>query len=189
MLEVELKFRRREPDRLLERLAELGARDDGSVRQTDAYFSHPARDFGLTGETVRVRDTEGRAALTHKGPLVDGETKSRRETEVDLAGPTAGERMVAWLGAVGFRPVRTVEKRRHTWTLVRAERTVAIALDDVVGLGRFVELETLADDSDFPAARAVLRALAAELELTAAERRGYLTMLLDPGAAPVEPAP
>ena len=179
MLEVELKFRRHEPDRLLERLAELGARDDGRVRQTDTYFNHPARDFGLTGETVRVRDTAGRAALTYKGPLVDGETKSRRETEIDLAGTTARERMVDWLEAVGFRPVGTVEKLRHAWALVRADRTVEIALDDVVGLGRFVELETLADDRDFPAARGLLLALAGELELSAAERRGYLTMLLE----------
>ena len=178
MLEVELKFRCDDPQRLEADLSRLGALRADEVRQVDQYLNHPQRDFAQTDEAVRIRDTNGQTSLTYKGPLVDLESKTRREIELDLAGDQAREKLGEWLLAVGFRPVLQVEKTRQAWTLSRGGRDVEIVLDLVTGLGQFVELETVAAEADLAPARRLLQDLAGELGLTQSERRGYLTMLL-----------
>lgn len=178
MLEVELKFRNPDHSRLIADLHRLGAQSRGEIHQVDEYFNHPQRDFAQTDEAVRVRESNGQAALTYKGPLVDRETKTRREIELDLAGDRACEKMTEWLQAIGFRPVLKVEKTRRQWGLQRDGREIEIALDHVTGLGHFVELETVAPESELASARTTLQELAAEMGLTENERRGYLSMLL-----------
>ncbi len=58
------------------------------------------------------------------------------------------------------------------------DRSVEVALDDVERVGQFVELELSADEAGVAAARDCLAALAAELGLSAHERRSYLELLL-----------
>lgn len=178
MLEVELKFRCDQTEPLVAALTRLGAQPSPTVRQVDQYFNHPQRDFAQTDEAVRIRDTNGQTSLTYKGPLVDRETKTRREIELDLVGTEARSKLAEWLRAVGFRPVLEVEKTRQAWSLHRGDRDVEIALDQVTGLGQFVELETVAQEADLVPARTLLQELATELGLTQSERRGYLSMLL-----------
>ena len=130
MLEVELKFRCEDTGRLEADLSRLGARRADQVRQVDQYFNHPQRDFAQTDEAVRIRDTNGQTSLTYKGPLVDRESKTRREIELDLAGDQAREKLGEWLLAVGFRPVLQVEKTRQAWTLSRGGRDVEVVRFD-----------------------------------------------------------
>ena len=52
------------------------------------------------------------------------------------------------------------------------------ALDEVDGVGSFVELELQADDAGLDAAKQKISKLAAELHLGPSERRSYLEMLL-----------
>jgi adenylate cyclase class IV len=61
----------------------------------------------------------------------------------------------------------------------RAGFHVEICLDEVEGLGCFVELEIQAAANQLEAARAVLLKSATELGLTRSERRSYLEMLLE----------
>jgi adenylate cyclase class 2 len=58
-------------------------------------------------------------------------------------------------------------------------RRVEGALDDVEGVGTFVELELRADEKSVDEARRAIATLAAELDLGPSERRSYLEMLLD----------
>ncbi|MFN9269563.1 MAG: class IV adenylate cyclase [Planctomycetaceae bacterium] len=180
MLEVELKYRVAGNLALRTRLAALGGVCHGEVGQRDQYFNHPQRDFAQTDEAVRVRTVGDTAAVTYKGPLVDKVTKTREEIEVELAGPTGGAGLEAILLRLGFRPVLAVEKRRERWLVNYAGREIEVACDQVAGLGEFVELETAAEQSDLAESREVLLRLAEELGLPAeaAERRGYLTLLL-----------
>ncbi len=178
MLEVELKFRLTDEAKLVAAMVKMGALETRCVSQSDHYFNHPQRDFSQTDEAVRVRVTDGCGAITYKGPLVDKVTKTRREIEIDLTGPQAAEKMSECLIALGFRSVHTVQKTRRLWSLSRAGRDYEVALDDVVGLGRFVELETAATEEELPAARSAIQQLAEELGLRNGERRGYLTLLL-----------
>jgi adenylate cyclase class 2 len=176
MYEVELKLRV-DHERVRPRIDSIGAERVGTVRQVDTYYDHPVRDFGETDEALRVRrETDGTdggtAEITYKGPLADEESKTREELETALGDGETGERI---LEAVGFEPAATVEKERERFE--RGEYT--IALDTVVGLGEFLEVETEAEEIA-PAREGAVELLEA-LGLDAGEgiRRSYLGMLLE----------
>jgi adenylate cyclase class 2 len=172
-------------------LARLGATWHGTVGQVDRYFNHPSRDFAVTDEALRLRRTDDTLAITWKGPRLDATAKTRREIELMLAQaavpaaagvkpavPAALDRWTELLEALGFRQVREVAKRRRLATVVWQGAAIEIAIDHVVGLGDFMELELQADASGIAAAGAGVESLARELGCTNPERRSYLEMLL-----------
>jgi adenylate cyclase class 2 len=177
MYEVELKVRA-DHGPVRRRLAAVGAERVGAVTQTDSYYDAPHREFAATDEALRLRrerrEGEATTTLTYKGPLVDEETKTRVEHETDVDDPDATEEMLA---ALGFEPAATVEKRRERYRL----GDYAVTLDDVDGLGEFVEVERRADDTDLDAAREGAFDLLERLGLDDAGtiRTSYLGMLLD----------
>jgi pantoate--beta-alanine ligase len=79
-----------------------------------------------------------------------------------------------------------VHKTRSIYHLTRDDFLVEVCLDDVDGVGRFVELEIQAPEAALPRTREALMQLAAELGLSASERRSYLELLLEK-ARPVGP--
>ncbi|MFB6206761.1 MAG: class IV adenylate cyclase [Haloglomus sp.] len=188
MYEVELKIRA-DHGRVRERLAELGADDQGGVRQVDTYYDAPHRDFGETDEALRLRretavdtavadtetdgtDDERATTLTYKGPLVEAESKTRREHETVVLDDDEAE---AILSELGFTPAATVEKHRRFF----AYDGYTVTLDRVDGLGEFVEVETEAEAVE--AARDGAVEVMATLGLDPDEqlRTSYLGMLLD----------
>ncbi|MBX3441963.1 MAG: class IV adenylate cyclase [Planctomyces sp.] len=178
MIEVELKFRLREPEDLLARLIARGAVARDAELEQDVYFAHPGRDFSQSGEALRLRQSGGEAILTYKGPYLDRVSKSREEREVRLAGVGEVDGARTVLERLGFQPVRGVSKRRTTFQIPSEDLEILLVLDDVEGLGLFVELETLAEDAVWEAARERLNGLACELGLSDPERRSYLELLL-----------
>lgn len=180
--EVELKFPVSDPADVERRVAGLGGRFAPAVDQVDRYFAHPARDFAVTDEALRLRRMGDDVVVTWKGPRIDAATKTRREVELGVAPAGAGLATIArWtdlLEALGFRQVREVAKRRRTALIHRDGATIEAALDDVAGLGWFLELEEQAAAADVDRSRERLGALARELGCTAPERRSYLELLL-----------
>jgi len=181
MYEVELKFPLADPAAFVRRLAARGARPGPALNQADVYFNHPAHDFAKTDEAFRIRTVDGRPCVTYKGPVVDSQTKTRREIEVALAGDQAGEKFAEILRSLGFRPVREVRKRRQTYQLSWQGREFEIAVDEVEELGVFAEIETLADEPGRPAAVSAILVLVSQLQLPPPERRSYLSLLLAKG--------
>ena len=178
--EVEQKFPLADPADLAARLSGLGARAAGQCDQVDCYYSHPARDFSHTDEALRIRRVDGQTLITYKGPKIDRQTKTRQEIELALpAGATAAEDFSRLLVALGFAPVAEVHKHRRTFDLDWQGHAVEAALDEVAGLGHFVELEISASEETLDAARRALASLAARLELAGSERRSYLELLLE----------
>jgi adenylate cyclase class 2 len=184
MYEVELKFRVDDPVDLERRLVGLAARFREPVEQVDRYFAHPSRDFARTDEALRLRRVGDDVAVTWKGPRVDAATKTRQELELAVARVIEGAKVVTidrWtslLEALGFRPVREVSKRRRAARVPWQGADVEVALDDVTGLGAFVELELVALAGQVPQARGCIESLALALGCTQPERRSYLEMLL-----------
>jgi adenylate cyclase class 2 len=190
--EVELKFRVADPAALDRKLIALAARFREPVTQVDRYFAHPSRDFARTDEALRLRRTGEDVAITWKGPRIDTATKTRRELELDLAplaalpGRPAGgtatiDRWTELLEALGFRRVREVAKRRRPARVPWQGAEVDVAVDELDGLGTFLELELQARPGELPQARGCLESLAAELGCTDPERRSYLELLLTGG--------
>ena len=178
MYEVELKLRA-DHERVRAALADRGATEAGRVEQVDTYYDAPHRDFAETDEALRIRretvDGGGRteARVTYKGPLVEAASKTREEHET---GVDDGETMAAVLESLGFSPAATVEKSRERFRL----DGYAVTLDDVAGLGEFVEVEREAPESDLEAVREgaaeVLRSLG--LDPDEQVRTSYLGLLL-----------
>lgn len=178
MLEVELKHPVADLDAVRRRLTELSAESRPTVEQTDTYYNHPSRDFAVTDEALRIRTMGGVAVITYKGPKQGGAAKTRLEREVPLAGGTAA----SWaevLTLLGFRAVASVSKQRTSYSLMHGEREVEVTLDEVVGLGGFVEVESFVGESDRSSAEASVIAVAELLHLSDPEPRSYLEMLLE----------
>ncbi len=130
-MEVEVKFRYKPG--VEEKLQEMGKFVIEKIEE-DVYFNHPCRDFAASDEALRVRrDVEG-YKITYKGPKVDRETKSREEVKL---GVDDFEAAIEILERLGFRRVRAVRKRRKIYRVGDA----IVCLDDVEGLGKFVEIE------------------------------------------------
>lgn len=178
--EVELKFRAADLTALRRWLEACNADVGGIKRQTDRYFNHPARDFAETDEALRVRLDDDQARLTYKGPKIDKATKTRREIEIPFSdGPAAANQLADLLTALGFREVRTVAKTRSIYRLAYHSQAIELAIDEVDGLGTFVELEASADAASLDSVRGRLLQLAGELMLGDSERRSYLELLLE----------
>jgi adenylate cyclase, class 2 len=183
-VEVELKFQAPDSERVRSAIRELGGWPGEALQQIDTYFAHPLRDFAKTDEALRVRMVGDAGCTTYKGPLLDAVTKSREETEVWFAGGAIdAERFGRVLERLGFRPVRSVRKRRVPWSLTWESHRVEVAFDRVEDLGDFVELETGTSTEGYEEAKRSLLALAEHLQLKSPERRSYLSMLLAQDAA------
>lgn len=201
MYEVEQKYPLADVAAVEAALARLGATWHGTAEQVDRYFNHPCRDFGVTDEALRLRRTDDALVITWKGPRLDATAKTRREIELPLAEaavpaaalaeaavpdaavaeaavPVTLERWTELLEALGFRQVHEVAKQRRLATVAWHGAAIDVALDEVAGLGNFVELELQVDAPGIADAAIRIESLARELGCTAAERRSYLEMLI-----------
>jgi len=143
MIEIEVKERIDDFDDMGGRLDELGAEFQGMESHVDIYFNHPRKDFRRTDEALRVRKTDGRCFLVYKGPKIgDANTKTREEIEIGIDGDLCKD-LVEILDRLDFRRAAVVRKDR--W--VYKTRNLEICLDDVEGLGKFIEVETLKEMS------------------------------------------
>lgn len=183
MLEVELKasLTDRAADDVPARIPALGFVPEDVVRETDIYFNGIERDFRRTDEALRLRSVQflpdGRreSLLTYKGPKLDRISNTRTEYETAVSN---GETAKKLLEALGCREFAAVEKIRRTYRL----EDVKLCLDEVAGLGSFLELEILAGSEDCRAA-AVDRLLALldglGISRDSLSRRSYLELLAE----------
>jgi adenylate cyclase class 2 len=178
--EVEQKFPVVDLAAFEAKLADLGATVCEPCSEIDHYYAHPARDFAATDEALRIRRTDRSSYLTYKGPKVDTTTKTRREIELGLWAQEAKVlTLESLLEALGFAPIAEVCKYRRKATVFWQGRQIEAALDEVVDVGTFVELELVAEEEEVESARACIASLAEALGLSQSERRSYLELLLE----------
>jgi homotetrameric cytidine deaminase len=147
---VELKARDADPERSLAVALQLGAEDRGLLVQRDTYFN-------VAQGRLKLREEEPGGATLVQYDRPD-EAVARLSSYRLVPVPDPAELRTALDVALGTLVV--VEKRRRllTWQGVR------IHLDDVTGLGTFVELEGVAPpDSDLAPERARVAELSAAL--------------------------
>ena len=126
MLEVEVKYRAPDWDRVRASLDQWGAVADTPREDADHYFNAPDRDFARTDEALRLRRIGPANFVTYKGPKRDAQTKTRTEVEVPLAeGDRAAADFAQILIHLGYRPTAVVHKRRVLYHLEREGFTLA----------------------------------------------------------------
>ncbi|MBP3879848.1 MAG: class IV adenylate cyclase [Lachnospiraceae bacterium] len=181
MVEVEVKIPVGDLKEVRAGLLKAGFVHAWSRIEKDTYFDGGANGIRKSGQALRVRqildcDTgEKKAEINFKGKKIDSVSMSRPEYETSVGdGETAGKILLE----AGFFPVKpAVIKKREM--LVCGEMTAC--LDEVEGLGTFLELEILADDESGrdPALRkieAILTGMGFAMEDTT--RVSYLTQLM-----------
>jgi homotetrameric cytidine deaminase len=163
---IELKARDPQPERTLELALALGAEDRGELAQRDTYFGNVRGRLKLREqEAIAARPAEpGAGAQPGEAELIEyrrpDTTDARMSEYRRLSVPEPEALREALDAALGTLAV--VEKRRRllVWEGVR------IHLDDVTGLGRFVELEAVAAaESDLAPERDKVERLRGELEI------------------------
>jgi homotetrameric cytidine deaminase len=165
---VELKAHDPDPAATHAAALAFGAREVGTLTQRDTYF--PV----LSGR-LKLREEDGAPAhliAYHRADAAAARTSRYRC--VDVPDPAA---LIAALTAThGPGPVIEKARRLLRWQNVR------IHLDEVRGLGAFVELEAVVDgpDADLPAEHAKVAALRAALGIhdAAVTATGYADLLM-----------
>ena len=167
MIEVEVKARA--PQDMAERITALGATLLAVENHHDLYFNSPHRDFKESDEALRIRIKEEGARLTYKGPKLDQTTKSRLERTVKIDDPQQMEQILSSLGFVLSAQVRK-QRRKYSY------EGVVLALDDVEGLGRFMEVEA-EGEGDYEEQRHKVLSILSRLGLHESIRSSYLELL------------
>lgn len=139
--------------------------------QKDVLFLYKKTSYSehVTGEpALRIRSSDGKHYFTYKHTVLASGNRVEHETEV--SNPAA---MRGALIAMGWHEVITIEKTRAHYHAAG----VTYDLDNVMGLGDFLEVEIISnEDSD---AEAALISIAASLGIPAdrIERRSYGKLL------------
>jgi homotetrameric cytidine deaminase len=163
---IELKARDAQPSRTLELALALGAEDHGEISQRDTYFA------GARGR-LKLREQEpGEDELIQYRRRDAAEARESDYRRLPVAdGPALREALDAALGTLVV-----VEKRRR----LLLHENVRIHLDEVDGLGSFVELEGVLGPGAGPGAELEkVERLRAQLVIGELEARSYSDLLLD----------
>ena len=130
---IEIKCRRDDLETVRQKAVWLGAEDKGLLRQRDTFFNaYQAR--------LKLRELGDRAELISYNRPDSTEARSSDYVVIPVADPEAMRSVLEHgLGSTG-----TVKKVRHLFLY----RHTRIHLDEVDGLGSFVELETVLSDND-----------------------------------------
>ncbi|MFX1483251.1 MAG: class IV adenylate cyclase [Promethearchaeota archaeon] len=184
--EVEVKVAIEDTELMKQKLVDSGAKELNSEVQIDTYFDHPCRKFVETDEALRVRtrrplDKEGITTshslkeLTYKGPKLDKETKTRVEYSVGIGDDA--EHLFSIFESLNFARITKITKRRTFFEL----RGITISIDDVEGVGLFLELESIAHQKgEMESAKNAIFELLDELGITVEDtiRDSYLEMYM-----------
>jgi adenylate cyclase, class 2 len=169
---VELKAFDADPERSVAVCRALGATDQGVISQRDTYFNVPRGAMKLREESA------GPPQLIR---YQRSNQPQQRQSHYRIVTVCHANRLREVLAAaLGVRAI--VDKQRHLWLW----KHVRIHLDDVKGLGRFIELEAVAPaDSDLNTEHTLITRLREEFGIT--DDRlcaiGYAGLLVQPPTA------
>jgi len=165
---LELKAHDPDPEATLRAALALGATDEGVLEQRDTYFP-------VAHGRLKLREqTPGGAHLIQYARADEPQERESAYRLAAIADPAALAAALA--AALGTEGVVVKRRRLLLWERVR------IHLDDVTGLGTFVELEAvLSDDEELADAQPRIDRLRATLGIgdDRLEPRGYAQQLLE----------
>ncbi len=151
----------------------------GNNHQIDRYFNAPHRDFLKPAhpvEYLRLRESNGSGSINYKYWYKDDEEAFTHcdEYESEISNTSALKKILTKLD---FKEYLTVDKIRKSYNI---NGGFEVDLDQVKGLGYFVEIETLRDFGSVEKARAEIMALAKTLNIntTKVEKFGYVFALM-----------
>lgn len=148
MIEVEVKLPVADLDTIKGKLLKMGFKETAIIKEHDTYFDNRQGDIRANGEALRVRETkdyltgESRAQINFKGKKMDTCTMTREELETGVEDGAICRNI---LQAIGYAPAGPEVIKDRT---VMQKESITACLDNVHGLGGFLELEILADSEE-----------------------------------------
>ena len=116
------------------------------LEESDHYFNAPDRNFAESDEALRIREQRSglseQTMLTYKGAKVDPLSNTRVEIETKISNAADMQRI---LNSLGYKSVLSVEKKRREFRGTAEFSQVNICLDQLAGLGSFIEIEYCAE--------------------------------------------
>ena len=147
MIEVEIKVKIIDREESAQKLITLGFEMGHEKKETDIYFDNQEGSFRKGDKALRIRQYENLtlnkkvSCITYKGPKLDQVSMTRKELEMKIE---SGETGVEILKNLGFFPVHPVVKFRQYFH----KGDVNACLDQVEGLGDYLELEIIVESKD-----------------------------------------
>lgn len=179
MIEVEIKLPLRDRGMTEKGLLEQGFVAVKVLEETDTYFNGEGFEIRKADMALRVRCCENKengekeTFFTYKGAKMDPVSMTRKELETEVGD---GEVCREILRSIGFYEIGTVRKRRQCFQ----GNGINACMDQVEGLGDFLELESLVESEEEREAaldrlEEILQKLGYQMKDTV--RRSYLSML------------
>lgn len=135
MKEIEIKLRAENTEKVIEQLEGKGCVFDSPIKQEDDIFiplTEPTVPVTLGTNVLRIRRQGGKALFT----LKQGQELAKIERELEISDPETLEKIIVMLG---FRKIARINKVRRKCKTDGVE----ICIDEVEGLGGFVEVEKI----------------------------------------------
>ncbi|NTW30660.1 MAG: class IV adenylate cyclase [Candidatus Moranbacteria bacterium] len=179
MKEIEIKARIRDIDTLTGVLAAKGFVFGEPAVQNDVIFLPAGIEFPEITKgvpVVRVRNADGVFTLTLKMRVIAGKELIKLEKEVNVSDDKTAIEIVSLMG---FHEVIRVGKKR-----MECEHDgVTVCIDDVTGLGAFIEVERLSEGENGEAVQEDLKAFLLSLGIGTDDivTKGYDTLLCGKG--------
>ncbi len=172
MKEVEVKARLRDEAQVIQKLLALDVSLSKPMTQKDIVFFPKGLAFEDRHDALalRIRDQDGRYIFTYKKP--DKNNLDKIEYETDITDPAAMEKICL---ALDLEEIVRINKSRRKANHGGYE----ICLDEVEGLGSFIEVEKMTEDGDSEQIQAELFAFLKTLGVTKEDQvfEGYDVML------------
>ena len=169
-MEVEAKARVKSLREIEEKLKARGAKLVKSVVQKADYYAPPwKQDFKKKGTfLLRIRKEGKKTVFSIK--KLSSNPGARIEFETAVEDPLALEKILAHSG---FKKIASVNKKRGEYSMGK----VHYCLDDVEGLGKFVEVESFSSQGKKTLSK--LEKLLHSLGLKRTTRKGYVEMVFE----------
>lgn len=179
MVEVEVKVKINDINTCISSFLDMGYIREAYVEEIDTYYTSSFHDFKANDEALRVRESKDlisgkkKACVTYKGKKLDKVSMSRNELETFVDDAAVMKQIFENAGFVAVTPVEKIR-------LELSRGNVTVCVDDVKGLGGFLELEMLVrDESMRESALNELERILKSIGMTMADtiRKSYLSML------------
>ena len=139
MIEMELRASLKNKDQVKKKLEEYGCKWVSKGLQVDTIYERKDAQPEAGVPIFRIRKNEGKKILTLKVIMEDIDTAE--ELELDISDDIIMDKILKYLG---FLPKASLVKRRD----VTIYGKYCICIDEVDGLGDYIEIEKLSDDSN-----------------------------------------
>ena len=178
MREVEVKAKIKDKESLVKKLEGLGCIFSPPTSQSDVIYtmrSGTVKDFTSNDVFLRLRTSNGKILFTAKKRLTNSLDRIEHEVEV-----SSNEEMEQVLILLGFAAAVKITKTR-TVTHYNGDE---VCIDDVGGLGSFIEVERLTDADDIGSTQEKLFEFLESLGISKDDRvtSSYDILMIESGA-------